>query len=143
MKKTVKLPDGREEVFEGTAEEIAELERRLREEGVQPTKGRRILNEGEKLATDDLATCPCKTCESLRKVNETLEKWPKLAPWIDPIPMTDPYPNWPKYPPYKIGDRTWEALPIWRPYYDILCNNGIPMDIRWGNFEWKGIKNDA
>lgn len=50
MKKTIKKPDGTEEVVEGTAAEIAEYERKLRGEVKEsPVKGPKLLTEeGEK-----------------------------------------------------------------------------------------------
>ena len=43
MKKTIKRPDGTEEVVEGTAEEIAEYERKLRE-GSKSSKKKPVLH---------------------------------------------------------------------------------------------------
>jgi hypothetical protein len=46
VKKTIKRPDGTEEVVEGTAEEIAEYERKLRE-GSKPSKKKPVLHGAE------------------------------------------------------------------------------------------------
>lgn len=45
MKKTIKRPDGSEEVVEGTAEEIAEYEQKLRE-GTKPSKKKKPVLHG-------------------------------------------------------------------------------------------------
>lgn len=44
MKKTFKQADGTEVVVEGTAEELAELERRLRESSPKPNEKKSVLN---------------------------------------------------------------------------------------------------
>ncbi len=56
MKKIIKRPDGSEELIEGTAEEIAEYERKLREV-VKPGKGKKPVLHGAEVdgtpLTDD------------------------------------------------------------------------------------------
>lgn len=46
MKRTFKRPDGTEEVIEGSAEELAEYEKRLREGGKPGGKGKKPLLHG-------------------------------------------------------------------------------------------------
>lgn len=114
MRKILKQQDGTEIVFEGTVEELIELENRLKKESGQqsPAPGRRILNEGEQVATDSVETCPCKTCKMF---NETMKSWKKMPqltfdpclpykfgtipdlPWIDDstiFPMISPIVPW-------------------------------------------------
>lgn len=101
MKKLIKNPDGTETVFEGTPEEIAELERRLREEPARPTSGKkRLLHEGE---TYELAGCDCRYCELVRGIRELLAKSPPLPqiPELPVLPVIPPSPDW-----------TW-PYPIW------------------------------
>lgn len=87
MKKIVKRPDGTEETVEGTAEEIAEYERRLRGETNEGRKKPPIL-KGKELED-----------EILRLVNEELERrkyqatidWQRFFqefkwPAVDPAP---------------------------------------------------------
>lgn len=79
MKKSIPKPDGTVEVLEGTPEEIAEYERKLRgdvKEAPKPTTGPGLLTDDVKKLLESL------TEEDLRKAMEQL---PPLPPPVWPI----------------------------------------------------------
>jgi len=85
MKKTIKHPDGTEEVIEGTAEELAEYEKNLNESGGKKKKNPKILtDEVKRLA--DLLDDPSfqnelyKTLDEMKRVREDLANRPICAP---------------------------------------------------------------
>ncbi len=112
MRKTIKDKDGNETVYEGTPEELAELERRLNETlPDKPTGKRKLLKEEVKV-------------RSLREmIEEVLARPPNVVihshglctclichpypVWVAPAPEVipyQPYEPWPGYPQPYIGD---------------------------------------
>lgn len=85
MKRTLKRPDGGEEVLEGTAEELAEYERQLREGPKKPQ--RPGVLRGRELEEQ---------LDGLRKIIDDLH--PRPAPWtpLNPLPW-----------------QPWQPGPIW------------------------------
>ena len=109
MKKTVTNPDGSTEVVEGTAEEIAEYERKRKTEGAAPapTKKRRVLNEetvraiakeeAEKarpviIQHHGICTCPvCCPWKPIWIIPDVLQP-PLPLPYVgDPLPLNPPW----------------------------------------------------
>lgn len=98
MKKIVKRPDGTEEVLEGTAEEIAEFERRLRETvreaPREPQTGRRVLTD-ELRRLMDQSDLPDLIRDAVERMREQGGLWPKTerstcpgcGRWSRPAPL--------------------------------------------------------
>lgn len=89
MKKVIKHPDGREETVEGTAEEIAEYERKLREGG--KSRGKKpVLHgaevDGEPLTDAEIMLIRLSRAGLLPKESERKE----VTPWY-PTPFYQPY----------------------------------------------------
>jgi hypothetical protein len=86
VKKTIKRPDGTEEVVEGTAEEIAEYERKLRE-GTKPSKKKPVLHGAE---VDGIPLTEAESMLVRMKRMGLLEKpdplfIPYIQPYIQPL----------------------------------------------------------
>lgn len=113
MRKTIKDKEGNETVYEGTPEELADLERRLREESPIKTGGKRKL-----LKEEDVRQMFDKIIEDLQKVDDKLP----------PIWYTSPHglctcPQCCPYKPYWIIDtKPWPGYP--QPYIGDLPNDG-------------------
>lgn len=100
MKKTIQKPDGSTETVEGTAEEIAEYERKIRgdvKESPKPPPG--ILTDEIKRFIDD--------------VLEDVRKKTFFVPF-HPLPvLPDLKPNWPQHSPFceiTVASRGWFSI---------------------------------
>lgn len=91
MKKTIQKPDGTTETVEGTAEEIAEYERKLRGEVVEAPKP-----QGPGLLTDELK----RLLEGVRKIEPMLPAYPRIehAPTCQIVQAQNGW--WSVNPPY-------------------------------------------
>ena len=114
MRKTIKDKEGNETVYEGTPEELADLERRLREESPTKVVGRkRLLKEEESRQMLE------KILAEVEKVNKNMmPPWfsnphglctcpiccPNKPIWIIPDVLQPPVSPWPGYPLPYIGD---------------------------------------
>lgn len=89
MKRTFKRPDGTEEVVEGSAEELAEYERRLREGSKAPGKGKKpVLHgaavDGEPLTDDEVNLVRLSRHGFLQKITAPIYI-PQYVPYVSPI----------------------------------------------------------
>lgn len=111
MKKTIKHADGREETIEGTAEEIADYERKLNEENVKG-KGKR----NPKLLNED------KIQEFMDRVDEFM-RMPRCAPIAVPYyqPLW-PIPHFHPFHPSPYWDTQRSDMPWWRNG-EIICGD--------------------
>lgn len=138
MKKIIKLPDGSEETFEGTPEELAQYEKQLREGGPRPLPtGKRILNEDVKVATDDVETCECKLCEVTRGFMKDFKKSPQIVPNTEYWPPIDtqpyqPYNPWTNPNPW---DRAVEPFTPnrWPEYFKVYWTTSDRVTLKCGN----------
>jgi hypothetical protein len=97
VKKTIQHPDGRLETVEGTAEEIAEYERKLRESEKPKGRGKKpVLHgapevDGKPLTEDEITWIRLSRAGLLPKEVQG----PTVVPWAPTIPsypvMPDPY----------------------------------------------------
>lgn len=104
MKKTIRQPDGSEVVFEGTAEELAELENRVQKGGKTESiqKKKRLLTEQQlqqvrevvgAMLLDQLLRMPQVVGQPYYvPVPQTVPNVPNIIPWIQPIGPLDPLP---------------------------------------------------
>lgn len=93
MKKTYTRPDGTTEVVEGSPEELADYERRIREEGVVPKKGRKLLKDQVRVALEESRVATEKTIEELRREMQKFiaERYPNWPIWIYQQPVPEPF----------------------------------------------------
>lgn len=86
MKRTFKRPDGTEEVIEGTAEELAEYERKLKQESQKPRpdvlKGMAVgdLLDGQPITQAEM---------------DAAWEWVKVVRGFKHVPQVTPHPTWP------------------------------------------------
>ena len=99
MKKTIKHADGTEEVFEGTAEELAEYEKNLNENGSagKKKKNPKLLTEEQQFIERDK-----NWQEQIDKKLDDLARLPRCNPfpYFQPFPSFTPW--WGIYPPVNI-----------------------------------------
>lgn len=100
MKKTITKPDGSKEVLEGTPEEIAELERRIRQEPIreEPKKPELLKDEVKHLDSIDFQ----------KLIEEAMRK--KLDE--QPLPFFDQRWRW-QHSPFcemKVAERGWMSV---------------------------------
>lgn len=114
MKKTLKRPDGTEETYEGTPEEIVEMERRIAEGGPvpkkDPKKGRKTLTDQVRRLEEDM--------RGLRRRIEEMPIVPQITFPICPRPHADEPQPW--VHPWTSPHITWEAVPT-IPSPEIIC----------------------
>lgn len=98
MRKVIKRPDGTEEVVEGTAEEIAEYERAIKEGGKpQSSKKKPVLRgaevDGKPLTDEETQMIRLHRLGLLPKERVVVEKEPAWVPYVQPYWLTGPTPT--------------------------------------------------
>lgn len=115
MRKVVKRPDGTEEVIEGTAEEVAEYERQIKE-GSRPSlpKKKPVLRgaevDGKPLTDEEVALVRLHRLGLLPKEERKADQ-PVITPMPWPVVMPDPY--WLQQPCSFCGKWRCNELHIW------------------------------
>jgi hypothetical protein len=94
VRKVVKRPDGTEEVIEGTAEEVAEYERQIKEGGRPAPKKKPVLHgaevDGKPLTDEEVTLVRLHRLGLLPKEERKADRpVPTPMPW--PVVMPDPY----------------------------------------------------
>jgi len=133
MKRTFKRPDGTEEVFEGTAEELAEYERKLNEHTRPPTKP--DVLHGASLDGQEVTVAEIEFLRSWRKLltsPDTFRVPYQTQPYVQPYvpyqpPIIQPSPSWPgEWYTITCSDQTVTQMPL------TLCPGGtlaLTMDV--------------
>lgn len=127
MKKKITRPDGTIEEIEGTAEELAALERKSSKKSEGKKTSKRILNEGRiteleaKVAELEKQLAEAQG-ESWRKLLEEIQKTSPKQPWIEPyVPVTP-------FEPYV------DPQPLIRPYKTVPDTGTWPFP--YDRFTW-------
>lgn len=106
MRKIIKDRDGNETVFEGTPEELAEHERRLKNETAKAKK--KGILKGAPMEGSD--TCPCEACVRTREWFRTV---PQIVPLTYPSTPYDPITPWIGTPPHGGMCACPRCVPQW------------------------------
>src|SRR5690349_1691464 len=123
MKKIVRKPDGTEVVFEGTAEEIAELERRLGYEGPGP-KDEDKKGKKKVLLTEEQVTEILEGIRELKGRPDGAPYWHQpVAPFVWPDLVREPDFS----PPFRV---TWNGNDVIAPIETFAWNGENTLTVK-------------